>query len=167
MLVLNYHMPAHLRMCNWKLLYTLDRDGYSYINFFERLSGVDETILIVEDTMGHKFGALCTGTWNEKRGFQGDGCSWVFTFHDSEDLKLWPATGLHEMYQHGDSHGLIIGGSDDKKHHSALVIMNDFSGGHSGHSLTYDNEVLCFHNPGSSECADFKVLRFEVWSFDI
>ena len=36
-LVLNYHLPGYLRMCNWRLLYSLERDGYSYLNFFEKL----------------------------------------------------------------------------------------------------------------------------------
>jgi len=46
------------------------------------------------------FGAFCTGEWTYERGFNGNGESWVYTFHDGEDLYLFPATGLNEMYQH-------------------------------------------------------------------
>jgi hypothetical protein len=57
-------------------------------------------MLAVQDKRGHVFGAFCTGEWTYERGFNGNGESWVYTFHDGEDLYLFPATGLNEMYQH-------------------------------------------------------------------
>ena len=98
MLVLSYHLPAVLRLQNWQLLYSLSRDGYSHHTFFDKLKDNEETILVIKDTHGHKFGAFCTSVWQPTRNFTGDTISWIFTFHKGDDLHLWPATGENEMF---------------------------------------------------------------------
>jgi hypothetical protein len=35
--VLTYHLPGTVRLQNWQLLYTIDRDGYSYVTFFDKI----------------------------------------------------------------------------------------------------------------------------------
>lgn len=111
MLVLTYHLPAVIRMNNWELLYSINRDGYSSENFFAKIKDHEYTMLVIKDQRGHVFGAFCTEEWQHARGFRGNGESWVYTFHNGEDLHLSPATGMNEMYQHADADGLIIGGS--------------------------------------------------------
>ena len=73
MLVLSYNLPAVIRMNNWELLYSINRDGYSYENFFERVREREYTMLVVQDKRGHVFGAFCTGEWTYERGFNGNG----------------------------------------------------------------------------------------------
>jgi hypothetical protein len=98
MLVLSYHLPAVIRLQNWQLLFSLERDGYSHHTFFDKLNRNEETILVIQDRHGHNFGAFCTSIWESARGFTGDYNSWIFTFRKGEDLHLWPATGNNEMY---------------------------------------------------------------------
>jgi len=93
MLVLSYNLPVFVKMCNWRLAFTLERDGQTIHNFFEKVWGIEVTLLVIEDSNGHKFGALCTSEWHQKNAFQGDSNSWVYTFHTGDDLQLWIATG--------------------------------------------------------------------------
>jgi hypothetical protein len=115
-----------VRLGEWKLLFTINRDGYSYHNFFEKLEGQAETVLLIEDGNGHKFGAFATHAWEWRKGFQGDGSSFVFSFHKGDDLHVWTATGCNEMFQHTDKDGIIIGGSLDNRYHAALTVFNNF-----------------------------------------
>lgn len=98
MKVLSYYLPAVVRLQNQRLLYSLNKHGFSYHTFFERLQFSEETILIIEDTKGHKFGAYISERMQNKDGFAGNGSSWVFTYHDTEDLQLWQATGMNDMF---------------------------------------------------------------------
>ena len=47
MLVLSYHLPAVIRLQNWELLFSLERDGYSHHTIFDKLNQNEETILVI------------------------------------------------------------------------------------------------------------------------
>ena len=85
------------------------------------------SILVIEDSNGHKFGAFIAEQMKDKKGFQGNGSSWVFTYHDTEDLQLWQATGNNEMYQHSDQDGIIIGSSPKAEFFPAIAVTHNFS----------------------------------------
>jgi hypothetical protein len=168
MLVLSYHLPAVLRLQNWILLFSLNHDGYSHHTFFDKVGEHEETILVIKDTNGHKFGAYCTGVWHPQRGFVGDSTSWVFSFHKGDDLNLWPGTGDSDMFQHSDNDGLIIGGSPGFSEASAITVMNNFRTGRSGKSSAYDNEILCAYDEDVERpYADFEVVSLEIWGFEV
>jgi len=96
--VLTYHLPSVIRMHDWSLLFSLNRDGYSHISFFDKLEGAEYTILVIKDTKGHVFGAFCTEEWRSGTEFFGTGESFVFTFHDGDDLQISPSSGEDENY---------------------------------------------------------------------
>ena len=143
--VLTFHLPAMVRLHAWKKLFAIDRDGYSSLTFFDKLEDNEYTIVAIKDTKGYIFGAFCTEQWATSSKFYGDGYSFVFTFRDGDDLEIYPATGEDELYQIADSDGIIIGGtnSSSSSKRAALSIFNHFGEGHSGESVTYNNERLC------------------------
>ena len=68
-------------------------NGASMITFMKLIKKEDMTLVIVEDEEGHKFGALCFEEWVARNNFYGTGESFVFTFHDSDDCKVFTGTG--------------------------------------------------------------------------
>ena len=98
MQVLSYHLPGTCRLSQWQLLFTTRRDGYSHFTFFEKLSNMPETILVVKDTKGYVFGAFLTEEWHRSSNFYGDGYSFVFSFRDGDDLELYTASGETDLY---------------------------------------------------------------------
>lgn len=122
--VLSYHLPGGIRLCQWSLLFTPARDGFSHLTFFEKLENHEETILVIKDTRGYVFGALCTEEWRETPHFYGDGYSFVFTFRDGDDLELYPASGEADLYMQSDRDGFIIGGSDNPQQRASIIISS-------------------------------------------
>ena len=64
----------------WTLLYRLSDHGVSMNTFIQRLSGMENTLMIVEDKSGYKFGGFCTEEWFFSNSFYGTGENFVFTF---------------------------------------------------------------------------------------
>ena len=69
--------------------------------------------------------------------YYGNGESFVFTFAEEEDIKVFRWTQKDERWQYGDETSLAVGGS--KSGEAALFITNYFKNGRSGTSDTYDN----------------------------
>jgi len=101
----------------------------------------------VKDTLGHVFGTFATEEWWDNKNMYGTGESWVFTFHDSDDLQVSSATDLadNEFYQFSTEDGIIVGGDQDQVPDAApaMSIRESFMRGKSGVSATYDNDILC------------------------
>lgn len=84
---------------DFELAYSLERDGYSYITFFNKLKAYECYLLILKDTLGHVFGALITEPILEQnRAFVGHGEAFVFTFGLGDDVRVFHATGLNDKY---------------------------------------------------------------------
>jgi hypothetical protein len=145
--VLSYYLPATLKMLKWKLLYTPSVHGDSHINFFEKVDGYEQTLLVIKDTMGHVFGTFATEEWWENKNMYGTGESWVFTFRDGNDLEVSPATesAENEFFQFSNAESIIVGGDQDQVPDSApaFQIRESFMRGKSGVSRTYENPILC------------------------
>lgn len=177
--VLSYHLPAIVRLFNWKLVFSTYRDGNSHHNFFDKCSDHEYTILVIKDRVGFIFGALCAEAWDAgEKGFYGNGDNFVFTFRNSDDLEIFPATGMDTQYQSADADGIIIGGSTVIKSRAAITVNNRFRQGHSGNSSTFENDILCGELKESSESlslsaklfqnnGDYQVDLLEVWGFDM
>jgi hypothetical protein len=89
MRVLCQHLPSNTRDIPLRLCFCLARDGYSHHTMFRNLKGQDFSFLILKDTLGHIFGAYLTGAIRSRNKFCGDGDSFVFTFHDGEELDIF------------------------------------------------------------------------------
>lgn len=78
----------------------MSSDGAS-LNTLVKLSPDDETMLLVLlNSVGDVFGALVTEPWKKKMSnhFYGTGTCNVWSFHQGEELQLYPGTGVNEYY---------------------------------------------------------------------
>ncbi|KAF4662963.1 hypothetical protein FOZ61_002038 [Perkinsus olseni] len=160
---LSDHLPIMLRFTQWTLSYSPKVHGISLDNFYRHMERMPcPSILLIKDTEGTVFGALCMGQWRKSGKFCGNGESWVFTFgkhgYDRGDITLYPWSSKNEFFQYGDERRLVIGGGG-KSGQSAICIYDSWLRGSTGHCLTYNSGPLA-----SSE--DFVIQDVEVWSLN-
>jgi hypothetical protein len=78
-------LPPLFRMKEWKRLYCMDEDGVSYQTFYNNAKDHSNTILLIMDALGSRFGAYCTEDWAVHKHFYGTGESFLFTFKDTKE----------------------------------------------------------------------------------
>ena len=139
--VISQHLPLELRMISWQLLYCVNRDGYSHHTFFDKTKDYDCSVLLVRDSLGHVFGAYLTTAIKNISKYSGDGSSFVFSFHDGEELDLYMSTGANHNFQLTDDDFMIIGGASNVTTGSrgAIIISDCFTRGYSSACDTYGN----------------------------
>ena len=136
----------------------MSEHGHSMITFMNLIKDASTTVILVEDEHGHKFGAMCFDEWKHKHSFYGTGESFVFTFHDTDECKVYLGTGNNSMYQFCDKKCIGVGG-DKQGGRFALYIGDDFDKGSSNKTKCYNNEVL-------SSQPNFICTNLEVWGFE-
>ena len=146
------------RNMHWTLLYRLSDDGVSMNTFIKRLSGYEQTLIIMEDKNKFKFGGFCTEEWIMSSQFFGTGDNFMFTFKDKDACEIWFASGDNSFYQFCDRTGFGLGGGLHGGRF-ALYLGNDFYRGSSVKTECFGNEILS----GSS---DFECIDIEVWGFE-
>jgi len=150
-------LPPLFRMREWVKLYAINVDGTSLQTFYKNAHGSWNTLLLVEDTNGYKFGAYWWEEWSTRKYFYGTGESFLFTFKNTEeDIKVFKWTGYNEHIQFSDDSSIAVGGADGK---FALYLRNSFLNGVSNPCKTFDNCVL-------SSKEDFLWKYIELWGFD-
>lgn len=89
-LMLQLHLPPLLKMREWTLVFSIDRDGCSMHTFyaeveqyFENNSLAEETIMLVQDQRDSIFGCLSMEKWRNSSKFYGSGENFIFKFRDS------------------------------------------------------------------------------------
>jgi hypothetical protein len=80
------YLPPLVKMREWKLLFTIGKDGVSYTTFYENVRDRDNTVLLVKDSKGKVFGAYCSEAWKKTMHFYGLGESFIFTFDDHKKI---------------------------------------------------------------------------------
>lgn len=80
--LITYFLPGLVRMREWKLLYTINKDGVSMQTFFRNSRGRDNTVLLIRDTKGGVFGTYQCEQWRIHPYYYGIGESFVFKFED-------------------------------------------------------------------------------------
>ncbi|KAF4671569.1 hypothetical protein FOL47_001440 [Perkinsus chesapeaki] len=158
---LSEHLPIMLRFTQWVLSYSPKVHGISLDNFYRHMERMPcPSILLIKDTEGTVFGALCMSQWRKSGKFCGNGESWVFTFgkhgYEKGNVTVYPWSSKNEFFQYGDEGRLVIGGGG-KGGSSAICIYDSWLRGSTGHCLTYNSDPLA-----SSE--DFIIQDVEVWS---
>lgn len=71
--MLTLHLPALVRMREWNLLFSLERDGSSMINFYNQVRERDDTIIIIQDANDCIFGCFTVEQWHKSNHFYGEG----------------------------------------------------------------------------------------------
>ena len=94
--IVSYFLPPLIRMREWRLLFSINSDGVSLNTFYARLKNRDNTVLLIKDEQGNIFGAYCCEAWHMSNYFYGRGESFVFSFHNEDDLQVYMWTGHDE-----------------------------------------------------------------------
>ena len=108
--ILSRYLPRQVRDRAWRLLYSLSRDGTSLETLLRRSSVTEEPcILLVRDTVGHRFGAFLSSPWRRETEPYGTGESFVFDFDPGYDSSPSsnPAPRTQEMAQQSETPGKI------------------------------------------------------------
>lgn len=178
--LITMHLPALVKMREWRLLFSIGRDGTSFDTFYRLVQDRDNTIVFVQDEHDDVFGAFMVEEWHQSKEFYGSGAgSFVFRFvrvnmdeagqhsdaanrhHSRQTITdnveiFWPSI-INNRYQASSRDSLTIGSSLNGS--CALFISDRFRQGRSAACET-------FENPPLSRGKDFKIKRFEVWGFD-
>mmetsp|Transcript_32817 Transcript_32817/g.32041 ORF Transcript_32817/g.32041 Transcript_32817/m.32041 type:complete len:88 (-) Transcript_32817:193-456(-) len=87
--MISYYLPPLIKMREWKLLYSINKDGVSMQTFFHKVKNRDHTAILIEDTDGFIFGSYTCEHWHVSNHFYGTGEGFVFTFGNEEDMKVF------------------------------------------------------------------------------
>jgi hypothetical protein len=58
-----YFLPPLIKMREWKLLFSISKDGVSMQTFFNNTKSRDNTLLLIKDQHDKVFGAHCCEAW--------------------------------------------------------------------------------------------------------
>jgi hypothetical protein len=67
-------------MREWKLLFSISKDGVSFQTFYAYTRDRDNTVLLIKEINGKVFGAYLCEEWKKSMYFYGMGESFVFSF---------------------------------------------------------------------------------------
>mmetsp|Transcript_53192 Transcript_53192/g.64102 ORF Transcript_53192/g.64102 Transcript_53192/m.64102 type:complete len:326 (-) Transcript_53192:32-1009(-) len=168
-------LPMMLHFHEWKLLYSLSRDGDCFNTMLSQVSDHQRTLLLVETTDGSKMGGFVESPWEEsfnfftkstrisKKGeFYGCGRAFLFTVTSAfgtEEVIVYNWTQANPFIQLCDANkGRIAMGGGGLHGDFGFCVEDNFSQGSTCKCNTYDNDPLAKEE-------FFKVANFEVYGF--
>ena len=91
------NLPSMLKMADWSLAYSINRDGVSMGTFFQQCKDWRYALLVIKDTSGWVFGGFTCETWKKSTKFYGTGESFLFTLKDGNDPEVYRWTGENDQ----------------------------------------------------------------------
>jgi len=141
-----------------------DNNSSSLSTLLEKIGTSNYTILAIETTKGHVFGAFCSTQWRFQPYWYGtDAFLWRIDqsqhFCDNQ-VMIYPCTVHGDRIQFCTRTALALGGGNSDKVTSgiALVIDGDLLGGETSACTTFDSPRLC------DESHEFEIQRLEAWT---
>ena len=147
-------LPTRYAICDWNLVYSSQRDGYSLntcLNFSKNRSG--PSLLVIKDSFGHIFGAFASETIEKRDSYFGTGETFVAKFFPN--YHVYKSTRDNQEYIVCEKGEFLAFGGGGK---FALHLDKHFKNGISESSKTFDNEIL-------SKNMNFKCVEIELWCF--
>ena len=152
------HIPYYHQYKNFKLLYSMDRDGTALTTMINKGETYENTILVVKNSNKEIFGAYLSEALKIKyNDFYGTAETFLFTFYDTNRIRVFPATRNNEHYIYTEATKIAFGCSDDN---FSLSLEDDFSSCFTGTTTTYDNPPLCKQDT-------FIVVNCELWTISL
>ena len=164
--LVDHGLSSAIGLKRWKRLYSVARDGDSFLTFLDNVQHEKHTIIVVKTMEEDILGAFVDTEWERGHGiehvsFYGTGQSFVFAFNaPQQQLSIYKWTGKNNYNQLCDASTTMIalgGGGYDANF--GLCIEECFRKGSSGDCETYGNPPLA-----SKEF--FDILAFEVYGFE-
>jgi hypothetical protein len=154
------HLPYYHQYKDFKLLYSMDKDGTGLITMIDKGSEYENTILVAKSDDNEIFGAYLSESLRVKyNDFYGTAETFVFTFYNTNRIRVFPATRLNEFYIYTEPTKIAFGCSDDN---FSLSLEDDFSNCFTGTTTTFNNPPLCRENAKS-----ITVVNCELWTLSI
>ena len=154
------HLPYYHQYKDFKLLYNMDRDGTSLSTMIEKGAEYENTILFVKTVNKEIFGAYLSESLRIKyHDFYGTAETFIFTFYDTDKIRVFHATQSNDNYIYTDPDKLAFGCSDDT---FSLSLENDFKDCFTGKTTTYNNLPLW-----KKDTNDAVVINCELWTLSI
>ena len=151
----------------WKLSYSMRQHGASLhtlihqtskYNTYRHHSNMHRTIysptpaiIVIEDSWGYVFGGYISPGLEAKKGYYGNGESFVFSVVPQPQVYRW--TGLNELFVTSTDNCFAMGGGGEG---FAIQLDDELDTGVSNKSTTFHNQML-------SSVEFFKCLNVEVW----
>jgi hypothetical protein len=165
-------LPKTIAYCQWRRLYSLNRDGDSFDGCLRIISNVARTLVVVRTTKGAVFGGYADSPWRpmEFARFYGSAQACLFSVEEpgvpidqvqnpKSLLNVYAWSGKNRYIQLCDTSSKMLafggGGSDGA---FGLCIQEDYQTGSTGPCDTFDNAPLC-------DETTFKVVDMEIWEF--
>ncbi|XP_076877005.1 TLD domain-containing protein 2-like [Brachyhypopomus gauderio] len=147
------HFPAALRLNEWMLVYQTQTHGSSLSTLYRTAGSLDRCmVLLVRDTYGQVFGAVCSSPLRVSSSYYGTGQTFLFSF--SPHLQVYKWTGNNSYFLKGNSDSFWFGGGWGR---FGLWLHCDLLRGRSQHCDTFNNDIL-------SSVEDFLISELEVWA---
>eukprot|EP00516_Mucochytrium_quahogii_P000115 CAMPEP_0203758616 /NCGR_PEP_ID=MMETSP0098-20131031/11467_1 /ASSEMBLY_ACC=CAM_ASM_000208 /TAXON_ID=96639 /ORGANISM=" , Strain NY0313808BC1" /LENGTH=636 /DNA_ID=CAMNT_0050651149 /DNA_START=1260 /DNA_END=3167 /DNA_ORIENTATION=- len=153
---LNMELPEAVRCKHWTVLYEFDSCGVSLKELYKKVSGYNETLLLIQTTDLDVFGAYASEQWTPTRAreFYGTGESFVFTF--KPDLQVFAWTGANDFIMSSSASHLGMGAGGG----FAFCLDDDLDQGTSSPCVTFGTTEPLPRKP------EFRVAQLEVIGFD-
>ncbi|XP_015115987.1 MTOR-associated protein MEAK7 isoform X2 [Diachasma alloeum] len=157
-LFLNLSLPHELRN-EWRFLFSSQVHGESFSTMLGRIQMQGATIIIIQDTDDHVFGAFAIDSWSLSPNFVGNQSCFLFKL--DPQILTFPSSGYNNHYQYLNQHqqtmpnGLLIGG---QLNYPGLWLDCDYGTGKSSPSCT---TFLNYVQLSGKE--NFTIKHLEVW----
>jgi hypothetical protein len=167
-------LPKTIAYCQWRRVYSLNRDGDSFEGCLRNVSHVARSLMVVRTTRGAVFGGYADSPWRPtgmgSARFYGSALACLFSVKDPEKfvegikspknlLNVYRWSGKNRYIQLCDSSSKMLafggGGSDGA---FGLCVQEDFQSGSTGACDTFDNAPLC-------DQETFEIVDVEFWEF--
>ncbi|TPX67195.1 hypothetical protein SpCBS45565_g03972 [Spizellomyces sp. 'palustris'] len=133
------HLPPILReSTKWELLYATDQHGISLATLFRLVTG--PALLVVEDTHGRIMGAFASETLGMRKGYYGNGSSFLWRLNERGSVTVYLSTGKNDYYILSETGASVAFGGGTGAF--GLWLDDQLQRGHTSTCTTYDNEPL-------------------------
>ena len=154
------HLPYYHQYKDFKLLYSMNKDGTSLTTLINKGEEYENTILVLKSLNNEIFGAYLSESLRIKyNDFYGTAETFLFTFYNTDRIRVFPATRNNDLYIYTDPSKIAFGCSNDN---FSLSLEDDFSHCFTGTTITYNNPPLCKEKANS-----ITVVNCELWTLSI
>ena len=167
--------PTRTHMWKWKLFYSTAIHGISMNTLYHNCESMEESILIIKDSINNIFGAFIDVEWSISTDYRGSIDCFVFQFvdnnednndHDDEEkdndnkqkqkskhkLIVYKSSGQQCYFIRNDMESITIGAGECP----AIYFDCDLNFGRSTNCSTFDS-------PSLSNNTQFQITTLEVW----
>jgi len=179
--------PVSVSEQNFWLKFSLHRDGASLPELLSKVRTSKHTIVGVETTDGHVFGAFVSTPWRVRSSWFGSGECFLWrlkrsrfldgaestrrNFDYDNEMEVYPYTGSDDLIQYCTHKTIAIGGGDWSNGNAnpyrgespgiGFMVDGDLMGGETNACATFNNPSLGERMPKTNE---FDIRNLEVWT---